>query len=67
MKTKYLRVKCDQTGEEKMFETAAEMQEWAARATITFQSDLTFEVVEVAETTRHIHASYETGKVEACV
>lgn len=67
LKTKMFRVTCDQTGEEKTFETRKEIEQWAASMTMTFQSDLTFEVAEVVETTRHIHASYKTGEVGACI
>jgi len=41
-----------------------EIKEWASRATMTFQRDLTICVVEILETEMTLAASYATGEVE---
>lgn len=63
-KSKYYRATVQETGQEKRFDSKAEITAWASKATITLQSDLTISVVEVVEKETQFNASYVTGKVE---
>lgn len=63
MKTTY-KATVKETGEQREFASVEEIKEWAARATITFQTDLTLSVVKVVETETTLSASYDTGDVK---
>jgi hypothetical protein len=64
MKTKYYRATIQENGEEKLFDTKAEIKAWASKATMTLQCDLTVSVLEVVEKETQFNADYATGEVE---
>lgn len=64
MKSKYYRVTVQESGEQKLFDTKAEIKAWASKATITLQCDLTLSVLEVVEKETQFNADYATGEVE---
>jgi hypothetical protein len=64
MKSKYYRVTVQESGEQKLFDTKAEIKAWASKATMTLQCDLTLSVLEVVEKEIQFNANYTTGEVE---
>jgi hypothetical protein len=61
--SRYYRIRCKETSEEKDFGSEAECVEWALKVAHTFQRDMTFAVIEVAEKSAGIAVEYATAKL----